>query len=483
MRFSPIVALAATSTAWVLPNEQIVESISELHEQVDTAWVHLPSKDEIADGVRDVLDNVVETSTNAIDEAMRSMSRVVDLVGADRFPEEFFDVTSWLESSMIDDVDTFEDDEPPHHGPPHHGPPDHKPPHHKPPHHKPPHHGPSNLTVYELISKSKYTTKLAALIDEDEDLVQLLNGTEANYTVFAPVDKAFEKLPHHHKPPKELIKKLLTYHVADGLYSPKRLLISQTIPTRYEPDTLNGPQRIAVKLSFKGLTLNYYSKFIVSNIPATNGLIHGIDSLLFPPLPTTPLLSLLPSSFSTLTLGLHQTGLLPLPPHTGATFFAPSNSAFKKLGPRINAFLFSPPGHKYLKALLQYHIVHNETLYSDAFYGPKHEGSSTAMDPDNVAPPHFHVDLPTLLEGKHLSVDVGRWGPFAGIRINGFARVAVADGVAKDGVVHVVGRVLIPPKEPKGQEDLGLWMGEEMEVEELVERLGPLEEKGWNWEL
>ena len=76
-------------------------------------------------------------------------------------------------------------DGPPHHGPPHHGPPEHgrpgKGPHHPPHHHKP------NMTVYQLIAGSKYTTKLAKLISEYDDLVEALNSTKANYTVFAPV--------------------------------------------------------------------------------------------------------------------------------------------------------------------------------------------------------------------------------------------------------------------------------------------------------
>ena len=41
------------------------------------------------------------------------------------------------------------------------------------------------MTVYELIAKSKYTTKLAALINDYPDIVDILNGTEANYTIFA----------------------------------------------------------------------------------------------------------------------------------------------------------------------------------------------------------------------------------------------------------------------------------------------------------
>jgi uncharacterized surface protein with fasciclin (FAS1) repeats len=118
-------------------------------------------------------------------------------------------------------------------------------------------------------------------------------------------------------------------------------------------------------------------------------VIHGIDSILLPPPNAASLISFLPSEFSTLELGLLKTGLYEsindTSNHLGGTIFAPSNFAFKvnlqvplhkfisnirrqKLGPRINGFLFSKYGEKYLKALLMYHVVANETLYSDAFY-------------------------------------------------------------------------------------------------------------------
>lgn len=56
------------------------------------------------------------------------------------------------------------------------------------------------------------------------------------------------------------------------------------------------------------------------------------------------------------------------------------------------------------------------------------------------------------------------------MKINGFSNVAVQDGIAKDGVIHVVSSVLIPPKTPGAFEDVEEWEGE-MEVEELRERL------------
>ncbi|KAL1648139.1 hypothetical protein SLS58_002466 [Diplodia intermedia] len=331
-----------------------------------------------------------------------------------------------------------------------------------------------NQTVYELIAKSKYTTKLAKLINDDPELVKLLNGTTANFTVFAPTDKAFEKIPKHGKEPsKEFIKKVLLYHISPEFYPAGRVLHTYTIPTLYKEPALGGDdfaQRLSVNIGFKGLTLNFYSRIVAINIFGTNGVIHGLDTILIPPPKVADIISLLPGEFSTLTLGLEKTGLFDIlnsTDHAGGTFFAPSNWAFKKLGPRINAFLFSSYGEKYLKALLKYHIVPEQTLYSDAFYRPSKD--------DEHSKGYFHVDLPTLLDDKPLSVDIGSHGPFTEIKINGFSRVAIQNGIAKDGVIQVVSSVLIPPK-TAGMNDF--WEGEHLSVDEFKARLEPFVESG-----
>lgn len=212
-------------------------------------------------------------------------------------------------------------------------------------------------------------------------------------------------------------------------------------------------------------------------------MIHGVDHLLIPPPAALKIVELLPGEFSTLQLALEKTGLfdkLKDASHTGGTLFAPTNDAFKKLGPRINAFLFSSRGEKYLTALLKYHVVANETLYSDAFYKAKSDESA-----EDMGRRRFHVDLPTLLDDKSLSIDIARWGRFIEMKINGFNRVAVQDAIAADGVVQVLSNVLIPPKTPHG----GFFEeGEELTVEDLMGRLeAHVEEKkqgGWfDWDL
>jgi hypothetical protein len=84
----------------------------------------------------------------------------------------------------------------------------------------------------------------------------------------------------------------------------------------------------------------------------------------------------------------------------------------------------------------------------------------------------LQIDLKTVLKDKSLSIDVGRYGRFIQIKINGFSTVTVEDGIAADGVIQVVSNVLIPPKAI----DRGLqqWNGEDLSVEDLKERLEPL---------
>ena len=115
------------------------------------------------------------------------------------------------------------------------------------------------------------------------------------------------------------------------------------------------------------------------------------------------IIDFLPTEFSTLELGLVKTGLFDglndTSTHVGGTVFAPSNFAFQKLGPRINGFLFSSYGQKYLKALLKYHLVANQTLYSDAYY--KSDGVDAATIPKGL----FHVSNSVITDPSFMITD------------------------------------------------------------------------------
>ena len=137
----------------------------------------IPSQDEVIKHLGDSFTELIQTSKNAFDDAIEYATEAKEEV-SDKAYETAYHVNSWLESAgsrvhdLQEDVAPFSDDDEEHHGGKgrkgrkgRHG------------HCKKP-----NKTVYELISQSKYTTKLAALINEYEDVVELLNGTATNYS-------------------------------------------------------------------------------------------------------------------------------------------------------------------------------------------------------------------------------------------------------------------------------------------------------------
>ncbi|KAK4197023.1 FAS1 domain-containing protein [Triangularia verruculosa] len=338
------------------------------------------------------------------------------------------------------------------------------------------HRGDKTKTIYELIKSNQYTTQFASLLDNDDfsEIKKLLDSTEHNKTLFVPTDKAFERIPHHgdKPPPKEFVLALLKYHISPGLHTAHDLITSHTLPSNLSLDTLGShPQRLRISTGLLfTIRVNIISKIVYSNIEAKNGIIHAIDHVLVPPPSQEKIISLLPTTFSTFSLGLEKTELS-VPDHKGGTLFAPTNSAWRRLGPRANAFLFSPRGLKYLKALLKYHFVVDQTLYSDAFYGEKKDEQGVEGGK------YWHVDLATLLDDKAIAVDVKRWRGWVTIVLNGFTKVIFQDGIASDGVVQVIGKILIPPHEHHGghgaEDD-----DKDIDVEDLKARLERYVEKG-----
>lgn len=345
-------------------------------------------------------------------------------------------------------------------------------------------HDLSNYTIYELISHSNHTTNFSKLVDEHDGVVRVLNSTDSNYTLFVPIDKAFEGIPEDHKkPPKEFVERVLKYHIGLGGYPAGRILSTHTLPTTLEEPLLGGhPQRLRTSVGLSGLRVNVYSKVVAVNIKAKNGFIHAVNKILVPPTMIGRELSFFPAQFSTLLLAYERTNFVEYIHNVkmyGSTVFAPSNKAWARLGPKTNAFLFNTEaGKKYLRALLKYQIVANTTLYSDKVYRDHHHKEET-----NKRAGHFHIELPTLLENRSVGVDIHSWKGWVTMIVNGYVKVGFQDGIAKNGVIQVVEDVPIPPcKDPDHS-------AEDVTVDMLKERLrdfvddGEVEVEGWFGEL
>jgi uncharacterized surface protein with fasciclin (FAS1) repeats len=131
--------------------------------------------------------------------------------------------------------------------------------------------------VDTAISANSFNTLVAAL--KAGDLVDVLRG-EGPFTVFAPTDDAFAKLPAGTlesllKPEnKAKLQSILTYHVVPG-----RVMAADVVQIN-SAKTVNG-QSFTVSSS-NGKVMVDNATVIKTDIKASNGVIHVIDSVILP---------------------------------------------------------------------------------------------------------------------------------------------------------------------------------------------------------
>ena len=99
----------------------------------------------------------------------------------------------------------------------------------------------------------------------------MLQDKNANMTVFAPSNGAFkllDRLKKHHDIPKELIHKVLLYHIAPGHHRSQDLCYHNTLITKLPDDELGGGmhQRLRIGLTHKGPSINFYSQFTMFDV-------------------------------------------------------------------------------------------------------------------------------------------------------------------------------------------------------------------------
>ena len=132
--------------------------------------------------------------------------------------------------------------------------------------------------VQVAIGSKDHTTLVAAV--KAAELVDVLSTT-GPFTVFAPTNEAFAKLPAGTvdgllKPEKkDDLTDILQYHVAVGVFKPDMFQDGQII------GQVNGGN-ITISKKADGIYVNGTAK-IIASIPASNGIIHVIDGVLLPP--------------------------------------------------------------------------------------------------------------------------------------------------------------------------------------------------------
>jgi transforming growth factor-beta-induced protein len=249
--------------------------------------------------------------------------------------------------------------------------------------------------------------------------------SEGPFTVFAPNDAAFDKLPEGlveqllQPRNKEKLQELLLYHVVAGeVFSDdlRRFQFTKTLADKY----------LWIR-KYRGAVRVNNAEVISADIAASNGVIHVVNRVLIPRgfelEPEAPMNDIVDTAaeagaFGTLLAAATAADLVDaLRGDDPLTVFAPTDRAFAMLPPGLVDALLLPENKMKLQELLLYHVVAGQTLSSDLRY-------------------YQRVDT---LEGS--VVRIIKW--FGNIWVND-ARVTTKDVLATNGVIHVVNRVLIP---------------------------------------
>lgn len=266
------------------------------------------------------------------------------------------------------------------------------------------------MDVLGTLQSRGFNTLLTAL--DAAGLQPTFTGSD-NYTILAPTDEAFANLPAGALAdlllPANLatLQDILTYHVVDGSVP------AGTAVGAESPKALNGVTLLFAD-SQAGATVNEVS-ISVTNIPCTNGVIHVLDAVLLPAgdIPTVAT----ERGFSTLAQALTAAGLIDDLQTAGPfTVFAPTDAAFAALPPGVLEDLLLPANQADLISVLLYHVVADELTAQEVLGG---------------------TSFPSL-QGSDLFVTTSP------AQVGG-ADISATNVLARNGIVHAIDSVLIPP--------------------------------------
>jgi transforming growth factor-beta-induced protein len=283
----------------------------------------------------------------------------------------------------------------------------------------PPTPEPTKNIVEIAASDERFSTLVAAVTRAG--LVETLSSP-GPFTVFAPTNDAFAALlAKLGITAEELLASpdlasILTYHVIAG-----KVTAAEVVKLN-KATTVNGKD-ITIEVKDGNVILNGSIKVIITDIMASNGVIHVIDGVLLPPADPKPSIvdiAVGNPDFSTLVAALQKANLVDALSGKGPfTVFAPTNAAFEKLASSLSvevADLLELPN---LADILLYHVAKGAVKAEEA------------------------VALGSIQTLQGASVHVSK--SHGSILIN-HSKVISADIEASNGVIHVIDAVLIPPK-------------------------------------
>lgn len=284
----------------------------------------------------------------------------------------------------------------------------------------------SASTIDKVAQEGGFNALLAAATKAE--LGSTLGDPNAQFTVFAPTDAAFNKLAESlgfkdasalvEALPADTLKDILSYHVLQGTKPASELASSprSTQETLYRIDdqaaTLALDTQAGVKITDAALTS---ANVTAADVTARNGVVHAIDKVLVPPgvlnivqmAQVNPQLSTLVQAVSQANLADTLSGAGPF------TVFAPVNAAFEAAPSGLST--------EQLVTVLTYHALDSQVLASQIPFG-------TPV---------------STLAGQPITINAGT-PPTISDTTASRAAITATDVRASNGVIHLIDKVLIP---------------------------------------
>lgn len=265
--------------------------------------------------------------------------------------------------------------------------------------------------VDTAVGAGSFKTLVAAV--QAAGLVDTLKG-KGPFTVFAPSDEAFAKLPAGTvegllKPEnKEKLVAILTYHVVPGK------VLAEDVVKLTAAKTVQG-QEVAIKVADGKVTIDN-ANIVKTDIGCSNGVIHVIDSVIIPADIVETAVKV--GNFNTLVAAVKAAGLVDTLKGEGPfTVFAPTDEAFAKLPKSTMESLLKPENKEKLIAILTYHVVPGKVMAKDV----------------------VNLTEAKTVQGSAVKIAVNG----GKVSIDG-ANVVKTDIETSNGVIHVIDAVILP---------------------------------------
>ncbi|CAL1531397.1 unnamed protein product [Lymnaea stagnalis] len=245
------------------------------------------------------------------------------------------------------------------------------------------------------------------------DMANKLKAKKTSFTVLAPTDKAFAKLPRdvltRILSDADTAEKVLERHIIRGVYCADAIVVSVGLKTL-------DNARLLFRCKRDGLLVND-ARVVFPDMVASNGVLHGIDTVLLPDYVKSASDILNEMSMETFLELASMAGLNDTLDDSNVTIFSPTDTAFKAL-PR--GFLAAMKNNaSELEKLIKYHTVSGRVTDENVI------GDTTLPTRAGLA-----LKVKVKITRKGMTVDK--------------AIVDSETRECKDAVIHKIHKVLVP---------------------------------------